>query len=646
MDIFGNFSKLFGDREKRKIREYSDLEFSYADLATEAVDTVEEKSQQIAVPYLKALTVIIFVVLVSRLFMIAVVAGNDNRQLAEGNRIRPRVIEADRGLILDKDGVPLAENSPSFALAVYPSDLPRKKDERATIYQKVAELTGLTEEVVKTEAEKNGLSSLSEVVISENLSHDDALLLQQKIVGLPGVFVATKSKRRYLSEAGLAHLLGYTGIVSDDDIKKNPNYYLSDRIGKTGLESQYESELRGVYGVEQIEVDSRGNITRVLIDDNNSEPQSGNNIVLNIDSDLQKATAAALSTGMAAGAVATTQPVTSATAIVMDVNTGGIKAMVSLPSYDNNLFATKISTEDYAKLNSDPTLPLFNRAISGVYPPGSIVKIIMAAAGLQEGTITAKTSFVTPPEIRIGENVYPDWKDHSAVSTDVARAIAESNDIFFYALGGGFDKIKGMGIDVIKKYWEIFGLGQKSNIDLPKETTGLLPDNDWKLRVKDEPWYVGNSYHVSIGQGDLLVTPIQMIKATVAVANGGKLLSPQLVNRVVDHSGATVKAYGPRIERENFIDSGNIKTVQQGMRQTVTAGSARSVLGEFPIPVAAKTGTAQYLNNSRTHAWFECYAPYDKPEIAVIVLVEGGGEGSGIAAPVAKEIMAHYFDVK
>lgn len=643
MDIFGNFSKLKDDKEKRKVREYSDLEFSYGELTSEVVDKVDDKNHLGFTSHLKWLAIFIFAGLILRLFAIQVVSGKVNQQLALGNRIRPRIIEAERGLILDKNGLPLAQNSPSFALAVFPSDLPKKKAEREKIYLKISELTKLPPDQIRIEAEKNGLSSLDQVIISDNITHDDALLLEQRTAGLPGVFVATKSKRQYKSDFALAHILGYTGIVSGDDIKNNPSYYLSDRIGKTGLESEYESYLRGVYGVEQIEVDSKGNITRVLVDENNKEPVNGDNLVLNVDNGLQQAAATALTTGMATGAEKTGQPVASGIAMVMDVQTGGVKAMVSWPGYDNNLFSTRISQADYLKLSTDPTLPLYNRAIAGIYPPGSIVKIVMASAGLQEGTISARTSMVTPPAIKIGDYNFPDWKDHSYESTDVERAIAESNDIFFYALGGGFDKIKGLGIDRIKKYWQLFGLGEKTGIDLPGEASGLLPDNAWKIKTQKTPWYIGDTYHVSIGQGDLLVTPIQMLRATAAIANGGKLLEPQLVNRIVDHTGKTIKTYDPRIEGQNFISAANIQTVQQGMRQAVVSGSAHSIFTDFPIQVAGKTGTAQFMNNAKTHAWFECYAPYDNPQIAVIVLVEGGGEGYDIAGPVAKDIMTYYF---
>jgi penicillin-binding protein 2 len=266
----------------------------------------------------------------------------------------------------------------------------------------------------------------------------------------------------------------------------------------------------------------------------------------------------------------------------------------------------------------------------------------MASAGLQEGTIDKNTSMVTPAAILIGEYTFPDWKDHSYESTNVERAIAESNNVFFYSLGGGFDKIKGLGIDKIKKYWQLFGLGQKTGIDLPAEASGFLPDAAWKQKVKNEPWYIGDTYHVSIGQGDLLVTPLQMVRATAVVANGGKLLQPQLVKRIVDNNGNIVKTFEPIVQSSNFLDASVLKTVAEGMRMTITEGSARN-LSDLPFTVAGKTGTAQFLNNEKTHAWFECFAPYENPEIAIVVLVDGGGGGHEIAAPVAKEIMSYYF---
>lgn len=641
MDIFGNFGKLVGDKKIRKSPKSLREEFDYADTVIEPIGKNESKSNFRSFLGTKAFLVLLFCVIILKLFQIQIVEGNLNENLALGNRVRPRVIEATRGLIVDRNGNWLVRNKPSFALAAYPSDLPKNKALRGAIYQKIADFTGMSFEEVRTAAEKDGLSSLDEVTIKENIPHEEALLLEEKIAGTPGVFVAKKAIREYQpAGTGLAHLLGYTGAISKQDMIKYPDYLLSERVGKSGLEAQYEGKLRGTPGVEQVEVDSKGNTVRVLVDSKNREPVPGDDLALYLDSGLQQKTAEALKGGVEAGKQLTGNEVVGGTAIVMDVKTGGILSMVSLPDFDSNLFSTKISSAEYAKLLSNKGLPMFNRSTAGTYPPGSISKIVLASAGLQEGVIDTKTALDTPSEIKIGDYVFPDWKDHGY--TDIERAIAESNNIFFYAIGGGFDKIRGLGIEKIKKYWELFGLGEDTGIDLPSESAGLLPDPDWKKRTQGQPWYLGDTYHVSIGQGDLLVTPLQMLRATAAIANGGKLLNPQLVRKDVLHDGKVVQEYGPRVERENFLAPYVISAVGRGMRMAVTSGSAQN-LNDLPFSVAGKTGTAQFLNNQKTHAWFTAYAPYENPEIAIIVLVEGGGGGHEIAAPIAKDILSYYF---
>jgi len=644
MDIFGNFSKLGGDRETRKVQSKAELDFSYADVAASPVGRLESADKPISLRIFQFVIILSFIFLSARLFSIQVTKGEINQKLAEGNRIRPRILEATRGVISDRNGLWLARNKPSFSLAVCPSDLPKNKQEREKVYNSIAALIGANVSDIQMEAEKDGLSSLDEVTIKDNISHDDSLLLEQKVRGLQGVFVSKEPMREYSSGAGMAHLLGYTGIISRDDLKDHPEYYSSDKVGKTGLESTYEAYLKGVHGIEQMEVDSKGNVVKILVKEENQEPIPGDNLSLNLDFGLQTKAAEALQKGIDA-AKTTTNDVVSGVAAVMDVKTGGMRALVSLPGYDNNLFSSRISNQDYRNLTSDPNLPMFNRATMGVYPPGSISKIIMASAGLAEGTITKNTSIVTPAEITIGEYVFPDWKDHSYESTNVERAIAESNNIFFYALGGGYDKIRGLGIDNIKRYWQLFGLGEPTGIDLTGEASGLLPDPVWKKKVQNLPWYLGDTYHVSIGQGDMLVTPLQMLRVTAAIANGGKLLNPQLVDQIISPEGMIVKEFGPRVEKDDILPADVIRTVQAGMRMAVTDGSARN-LNDLPFSVAGKTGTAQFLNNQKTHAWFEAYAPYENPEIAIIVMVEGGGGGHEIAAPVAKEILQYYFENK
>jgi len=652
MDIFGNFSKLKGDNDKRKVFRKKELDFSYSDLTLEPVGKIESKESVRSIFMIKALIIFLFCIVVLRLFDLQVVEGDMNQSLAEGNRIRPRIIEANRGLITDKDGYWLARNKPDFALSVYPSDLPRKKNEREEIYSKIAAVSHLSVDEIMTTIQGNGsladqhakLSSLDMVILKDNISHDDALLLEEEIVGLSGVFVSKQSMREYLTLPGLSHIIGYTSKLSPDDMKNKKEYNPSDRIGKTGLEFQYEENLKGINGVEQIEVNSRGLITRVIVDNQNTEPVPGENISLYLNKEMQTRSAAALLNGIESAKQLTgDDTVNSGVAILMDVHTGGIIASVSLPDFDNNLFATTISSNDYKRLIEDKTNPMFDRSIKGNYPPGSISKIVLAAAGLAEGVISTNFSFDTPSAITIGDYSFPDWKDHGV--SDIKTAIAESNNIFFYMIGGGFEKVSGLGMTKIEKWWRLFGLGEKTGVDLPGESDGFLPTPGWKKETRNEPWYIGDTYHVSIGQGDLLVTPMQMLRATAAIANGGKLVSPQFVSKVTDDKGNVLKEFSTRIERENFVPNSVLETVREGMRSTITDGSARN-LDDLPFTVAGKTGTAQFLNNQKTHAWFTAFAPYEDPEVAVITFIDGGGGGHEIAAPIAKEILSAYFSLK
>lgn len=639
MDIFGNHTNLEGDDKVRKLNAKTSSEFTLNVEGEVASLTTEEDRPKIGI--LKIITLAIFVIIAGKLFLSQIVQGKSLADLAEGNKIRPRIITAMRGMVTDESGVWLARNVPSFDLALYPADLPKEKSKRDEIYQKLSELTGSSSDGIKNLAEENGLLSLDLVVVKENLPREEALILEQKIADLSGVFISKRASREYSTLPGLSHILGYTGKVSKDDLIDHPDYLFSDWIGKSGLEQSYEEYLKGSDGIERIEVDSTGRISRVLVDENNREPVPGNNISLNLDSGLQQKSYEYLLDGIEnAKKVTGDSSLNSGVVIAMNPKTGAILSLVSLPYYDNNLFARGITPEDYQKIASDPSKPMFNRALNGTYPPGSIIKIVMASAGLSEGAVTPNTSLDTPPAITIGEWTFPDWKDHGI--TNITRAIAESNNIFFYAIGGGFDKIKGIGIDKMKLWWQKFGLGEKTGIDLPSEGSGLLPDAAWKQKVKNESWYIGDTYHAAIGQGDLLVTPLQMARATAAIANGGVLLNPQLVAKITDHDGNVIKEFGPRVENPQVASSDVIKIVQEGMRMAVTQGSAR-LLNDLPVAVAGKTGTAQFFGNQKTHAWFECYAPYDNPQIAIVVLIEGGGGGNEVSAPVAKNILNYYF---
>jgi penicillin-binding protein 2 len=283
--------------------------------------------------------------------------------------------------------------------------------------------------------------------------------------------------------------------------------------------------------------------------------------------------------------------------------------------------------------------------VSGEFPSGSTIKPIFAAGALQEKVITEVTSFLSTGGLRIGEWFFPDWKTGGHGVIDVKKAIANSVNTFFYYIGGGYGDFKGLGVSGLVKYARLFGLGEPTGIDLPGERAGFVPTADWKEQIKKEPWYIGDTYHFAIGQGDVLVTPLQVANYTAAIANGGILYEPHLVSKILGEDNKIIEEIKPVVIRRDFIDTANLKIVRAGMRETVTLGSARS-LNALPVSVAGKTGTAQWSTKKSPHAWFIGFAPYDNPQVAIMVLVEEGVEGSTIAVPIAKDILNWYFSNK
>jgi penicillin-binding protein 2 len=312
--------------------------------------------------------------------------------------------------------------------------------------------------------------------------------------------------------------------------------------------------------------------------------------------------------------------------------------MVSWPSFDNNLFAAGIGSEKYSEYLKDEDRPLYNRTISGQYPPGSTVKLIMSVAALQEKVITKNTTVNSVGGIEVGKSYFKDWKVGGHGYTNVIKAIAWSVNTFYYYIGGGYEKFVGLGIDRIDKYFALFGLGVKTNIDIPGEATGFVPTKIWKKAEKNEQWFVGDTYNVSIGQGDLLVSPLQVAVWTAAVANGGNIITPHLGKEIINPVKKETKKINYDIKHLTEISDVNLKIVREGMRECVVAGSC-GLLRALSFQAAGKTGTAQWSKTKPTHAWFTSFAPYNKPQIVVTVLVEDGGEGSVIAQPIAQKFL-------
>ena len=400
-----------------------------------------------------------------------------------------------------------------------------------------------------------------------------------------------------------------------------------------GVEYFWEADLKGINGKKQIEVDALGKEKKII---NQEKGEDGHNLVLSIDIELQKKLEEVMADSLSE------LKTKKGSAIVMDPNNGEILALVSLPAYDNNVFARGITADEYGELINNPDKPLFNRTVSGEYPSGSTIKPVIAAAALEEGIINENTTFLSVGGISIGQWFFPDWKAGGHGRTSVRKAIAESVNTFFYYIGGGHQDFRGLGVDRIVEYGKLFGLGAQTGIDLAGESGGFLPSKKWKEETKGERWYIGDTYHLAIGQGDILVTPLQVAMFTGVFANSGKLYRPHLVKEVLSGDDRLIRKIETEPVRDNFINDYNLQVVREGMRQTVTRGSARS-LSDLPVAAAGKTGTAQWSSKRENHAWFTGFAPYDNPEIVITVLIEEGGEGSSVAVPIAKEVMEWYF---
>ena len=624
-----------GDRKVRHESSESESWLYHILPADEEVPQSEEDKSKKPFFIFSLLVTFVFLLLWGKLYYLQIMVGGQQYQLAEGNRVRSIVVRAPRGIVYDKNGTPLVKNVPNFEVVVVPADLPEKDEDRNHILGELSKVVGVPiEEIAKIIKEKGDYSSLP-VIISKSIERDTALILESKLADLKGVSVQINPIREYLDFGLLSHVLGYAGRISEEEYKgKEEVYDINDYIGKTGLEYEYETYLKGLNGEEREQVDALGKVIKIM---GQKEPENGQNLILSIDFELQKKFTESLRGSMEKAKVK------KGVAIAQNPKTGEILAMVNLPSYDNNLFAKGISEADYKKLTEDPDKPLVFRSASGQYPSGSVIKPFIATGALEEGIINESTTVNSTGGIKIGEFDFPDWKPGGHGVTNVTKAIAQSVNTFFYAIGGGHENIRGLGASKIKEYLLKFGFGKVSGIDIPGEAEGNIPDSEWKERVKGEPWYLGDTYHMAIGQGDILVTPLQMLNATSAIANGGTLFKPRIVDKIMDMKGETKKEFESDILAKDFIKKENVDIIKRGMRETIVSGSGRS-LNDLPVEVAGKTGTAQFSNDlTRKHAWFEAFAPYNDPNISIIVLLEEGGGGDEFAAPVAKEVLKWYF---
>jgi penicillin-binding protein 2 len=584
--------------------------------------------------------------------------------VAAGADLEYVAVDGPTELIYREDGNPPQELTQPLLLPDISEPLP------------MAGLIALVQRAISLE--RQGSASAT-VPILDLIDREHAFAIEQERYRLKAVRVNEVPVREYTQDELVSHIVGFMGPIpafAAEDYRERGYTNPNERVGLNGLEYSYQRELRGIPGYKNIEVDILGREMRTVGEE--ADAVTGSNLILNIDIRLQSIMMDALQAKM------TEVEAPWGVAIAMDPMTGAVMGMVSLPSYDNNVFAEKINQE-YLDLEADERRPLINYAIGGLYPPGSTFKLVTSTAALQEGVVEAGTTLVDAGPIYLPNRFYPNdialaqrfvsWNHRLGIShgpLNVVQALALSNDIWFYMVGGGYPQtdFKGLGVTNLARWTELFGYGPATGIDLPGEVSAVVPDDQWKRQLYAESWTTGDSYNMSIGQGFVLATPLQVLVSTAAVANGGKVMQPQVVYQITDANGGLQRDFAPIVTRELPVDPENIELVQQGLWSVVNAprGTGYAVKTENPdIVVAAKTGTAEYcdpvpseedpevldcryVDNPNgedylpTHAWMVAYAPFDAPEIAVVVFVYDGGEGSAVAAPVAKTILDAYFN--
>lgn len=585
--------------------------------------------------------------LFTRAAYLQVVMGTHYLNVAEQNRLRIYNLPAPRGIIYDVNGNQLVQNVPTFAIFLIPNDFPQSEQEMQELQTWLK--NNLHEYEIDEKLEKilnikpNEKEFYEPVLLVDNIDYEKAIQLKVDSSSLRSVLVDVLARREYvntykdLEVKSLAHILGYQGKVNENEYQelKNKGYLFNDSIGKTGLEKVYEKQLRGVYGKEKIEIDATGKAIKIV---SKEEVEKGDNLYLTIDLIMQAKLEEIIQNYLEK------YNKKKAAAVVLDPQSGKIRSLISLPGFNSNLFAEGISSEDYQSLINDENQPLFNRTVSGEYPSGSTVKMVMGAAALEEGIVNERTSFLSVGGIRIGQWFFPDWRAGGHGYTDIRKAIADSVNTFFYIIGGGYGDREGLGVERIKEYCERFGLNQLTGIDLPNEKPGFLPSPEWKEEKKGEKWYIGDTYHLVIGQGDILVTPLQVANYTAVFANKGILYKPTLLDKYFVQSKNEIINNQPEVLKSEFVDPYNLTLIRQGLRQAVTKGSAR-ILNSLPVTAGAKTGTAQWKQDAEPHSWFTAFTPYENTELVVTVLVEEGGDGSFLAANITNDFLNWYYRV-
>jgi len=583
--------------------------------------------------------IVIFAMILFRLWYLQIIQEKKFKALSENNRIRIRNITNTRGIILDRKGRIMVDNYPCFVLSIILEDVPNLTE----IIKKLSILLNLDSEKLKnTIHESKGNHPFKPITLKKDLTRKDIAIIETNKPYLPGIIIEVEPKRFYLFDNLAAHITGYIGKISKSQLKTTAyaQYKPIDTVGKYGIEYEFESLLRGKDGGEKIEVDAAGREVRIL---GEVQPFPGKNIFLTIDLDIQMTVERLLTKKKGC-------------AIVINPNNGEILALASSPFFNPNMFSRTISRKEWEELISDPHSPLENKAIQGQYPPGSIYKIITAIAGLEEGIITPNTEIFCKGYIKFGRRNFRCWKKLGHGKVNLHKALVESCDIYFYQVG------KQLGIDRLAYYSSAFGLGKLTGISLPNEKTGLVPSREWKQKKIKSRWQEGETLSVAIGQGFLLVTPIQIANIISSIANGGTLYSPQIVKKIEDQNGTTIKEFEPNEIGKIPAKPKTISLIKEALcgavNEPLGTGWRAKVTG---ITIAGKTGTSQVISmpadshrktkkeitpfEFRDHAWFAAFAPSVHPEIAVVVIIEHGGHGGTVAAPIAAGIIKESLNI-
>jgi len=600
---------------------------------TETSDAIKKKIRIFAI-----LVVVSFLCLWMRIWYLQILKWQYLTGLSENNRVRMVTLPASRGMIKDRNGETLVSIRPAFNLYLTPEDA-RNLD---SSLEKLAQRISLDQEKLKKKIAQT--KSFKEVLIKGDIPREEVAFVEENNMSLPGIRIRAEPLRNYVFNNLASHTLGYLGEISKASLErlKDPAYRQGDFVGKNGLENIYESLLRGKKGYKEVEVDVSGRELKTL---RKLSPESGNNLILTLDVKIQEELEKLMTE--------TAEQNMNGSVVVMKVQTGEIIAITSKPSFDPNKFAAGISTRNWRDLLTDEWHPLQNRSIHGQYPPGSTYKIVTAIAGLGEGVIKPDTSIFCPGHFKLGRGRYRCWKKSGHGFMNLHDALVQSCDVYFYTIGHR------LGIDTIAKYAKRFGLGRSTRLGLSREKKGLVPTTQWKLLNKKEPWQLGETISASIGQGFNLVTPIQQVIMMAAVANRGILLKPYLVKRIEGPEGQLRQEFFPEIIGQIGVDPDHLEQVRMALRDVVNGARGTGKKSRLKnIIVSGKTGTAQVVRMKsdeelekgeaipvkyRDHAWFVAFAPYEKPVLAVAIIVEHGGHGGATAGPIAGKIFKKYF---